>query len=410
MNKNLLRNFSWRTIQIFVKQGVSLLIFGLAFIFLDKNQFGIYSYYLAIAFFVSMFCDFGISTSVSKYASSFFHTDLIKFKKLAANSLIMVLFPSLLLVSLLFIFGRYIWQENYFYILLLTPLIIFSPVTSVLDGLYRGVKRFKELTKMTTYSAIFSLPIIFFLVREYGLIGALLAQDFFYIILFLVLYRNYDGIEWKVDLSIIREVGGYAFVFGLAVLGYYLFSRIDIIVLGQYGFFPQIATYELLNKIFIVPLTAFSILGQVIAPDFTEIYSKSEYSKLLESYKKYFIITSIFSIFVAIVLYLLIPALIQLFIPNYYDENLTNLIFPCAILYALQFMAAPINSGIVVSTGYAKLMTYMNLVIGIMNLLLCYIFIEYYGYVGVLYATVISNYIGYFVLQLRFYNILKKKI
>src|SRR3989344_3026325 len=144
-HKETIDNFIWRSLQIFGKQGISFLIFILSAKLLIPYEFGIYNYVLAIIFFFIMFGDFGISTATSKYVAEYNVTDKEKLKSILFNSGVLILGLTIIITIITLIFGKLYLQDKYIYVLYLLPIIFLAPMTSLYDGIYRGLKKFKQL-------------------------------------------------------------------------------------------------------------------------------------------------------------------------------------------------------------------------------------------------------------------------
>ncbi|OGJ19905.1 hypothetical protein A3K73_08100 [Candidatus Pacearchaeota archaeon RBG_13_36_9] len=398
-HKETIHNFTWRSLQIFGKQGITFIIFILAAKLLDPYTFGIYNYILAIVFFLVMFGDFGISTATSKYVAEYNVTDKEKLKSVLFSSGVLILALTIVISILTVIIGPYILGDKYVYVLYTLPLIFLMPLSSLYDGIYRGLKRFKQLAIISLIIGLISLSFVYILIKQYGLIGALISQNLFYLILVVGLGVGYREIKIKVNPQVMREIGKYSFAFGVAILGYYLFSRVGVIILGYYNYIEEIAVYELLNKLLIILLIPFQILAMVVAPNFTEYYAKKNYRLILSKFKKYFIIFLLASIIFAILSYLILPSIILIFFNEYYNKILFALLIPVIFIYTSLVYCTVINTGIIISTGYAKIMAYSNVFIGIFNVFLSIILINYLGFIGVIYSTLILH-----ILAITFYH------
>jgi len=406
-HKETIHNFIWRLLQVFGKQGITILIFILCAKLLAPYDFGIYNYVLAIIFFLIMFGDFGISTATSKYVAEYNTTNKEKLKAVLFNSGIIILGITILITVLTLIIGPLYLKDKYIYVFYLLPLVFLAPMTSLYDGIYRGLKKFKQLAIISTIIGFISIFFVYFLIKEYGLIGALVSQNLFYLILLIGLGLGYRDFNFKLNKQVIKEIGSYSFVYGLATLGYFLFSRVDILILGHYNYIDEIAVYELLNKIFLVLLMPFTILGQIMAPNYSERSAKKEYSLIKWRYKTIVKKSILISLISLIILAFIVPTTIRFWFSEYYSETFILIFYPTLIIYSISFFNAPINAGIIVSTGYAKLMSAMNIYLGVFNAILSIVLLKIVGFIGVIYATVISLIIGTSILQIRFYKILK---
>jgi O-antigen/teichoic acid export membrane protein len=409
-HKETIHNFGWRSLQIFGKQGITFLIFILAAKMLSPHLFGIYNYVLAIIFFLIMFGDFGISTATSKYVAEYNVTDKDKLKAVLFNSGIIIFGLTLIITLLTLLFGKFYLGDKYLYVLYLLPLLFLSPMTSLYDGIYRGLKKFKQLAITSTIVGLLSLSFVYILIEQYGLIGALVAQNLFYFILFLALAFGYRELHFKINLGVMREIGNYAFIYGIAVIGYYLFARIDILILGHFGHINEIAIYELINKLFMILIIPFAIIGQVVAPNFSRDYKLRRYKTIYSKLKKYTLFFIVIAVLLSVLLYFIFPPLIKIFFVDYYG-HIFNKIFPLVlIIFMIHVSASTVDHGIIIPTGYAKLMSCLYLILGTFNLILSLILLNIFGFIGVIYSTLISMTIMAVGLRMGYFRKIRKLI
>lgn len=406
-NTDVIQNYLWRTLQVFGKQGTSFVIFLIATNFLTKTDMGIYNYIISFITLLSIFADLGVSTATSKYVAEYAVTSQKKLRRVLFNSASMILLLTIATSIVTFIFGRTWLGDNYQYFVYSLPILALSPLTSLYDGIYRGEKKFKELAiyavGVGVVATLLSIPII----NNYGLNGAIIAQIVLYAALLIIMAAQYRDFEMKFDKVVIKEIFSYSLAFGIATIGFYLFSRVNLVILGQYGFFEEIAYYELLNKIFYISLLPFTILGQVIAPYITQIFAKKDYTRVLDTYKKTVAVMLVLSVLFFLCSIFLAPIGVNLFAPEYYGGPMWILLIPMALVYAGLIFGAPINSGIIVATGYAGISTWLNVITGIVNVALSIWLIDRMGYVGSVYAMLISQSVAIVVLNSIYYRKIK---
>lgn len=403
------KDFIWRIIFTFAKQGIVLYIFVLTAKSLDIQSFGSYNYVLSAIFFLILLCDFGVSTATSKYVAQYHATENEKLKQVVFNALVMVCAFVVLAGAIIAFLGPLYFQERYIYFLYFSPLIFLVPATSIYDGVYRGLKRFREGALIATgvgFLFLFIAPILIF---NFGMVGSILSQDLFYTVLFILFVIVYKNFHVRFNFTIIKEIGKYSLLYGLAVLSYQIFARIDVLFLGHYGYFEQIATYELLNKIFSVLVIPFTLLGQVLAPRFTELfYAKKDYKKIYLSLQRYTLIFLAGSITVASICYILIPWITARFFPAYVNAHFNGIFVVSLLIFTINIATATIDHGMIVATGYAKLMTWLYSALAIVNLGLNVFAVKYFGYMGILYATLICVILMVVGLRVLFFLELRK--
>lgn len=402
-NKEITHNFIWRALQIIGKQGITFYIFILCAKILSPYDFGIYNYSLTVVYFLIMFGDFGISTATSKYVSEYNIINKEKLKSILFNSGIIILILTILITVLTLTIGPGYLKEKYIYVLYLLPLIFLAPMTSLYDGIYRGLKKFKRLALISLITGAFSIGFIYFFVQNYGLIGALIIQNIFYLVLLVSLGFGYREFNFKFDKDTVKNIVVYGFTFGLAMMGYYLFSRIGVLILGYYNYINEIAVYELLNKIFIIILMPLTVIGTVVAPNFTEYYIQKKYELILLKFKKYFIIFFVLAIIFTFLSYLILPLIFSVFLKEYYNSLFSVMLIPVTIFYSSLVYGTVINIGIIIATGHVKIMSYSNIILGVGNVILSLILINYFGFMTVIYATLIFHMISIIFCHTAYY-------
>ncbi|HII00169.1 TPA: oligosaccharide flippase family protein [Methanosarcinaceae archaeon] len=403
-HKETIHNFTWRFLQIFGKQGISFFIFILCAKLLTPYDFGIYNYTLAIIFFLIIFGDFGISTATSKYVAEYNATDKNKLKLVLFNSLILTIGLGTVVTLLVILFGSYILNDKYIYVIYALPMLFLAPISSLYDGIFRGLKRFKELAIITFSIGLLSIVFVYLLVKNYGLIGALISQSLFYLVLVLALFILYGNLCFQFDRQLIKIIFNYSLVIGISSIAYFLYSRVDIIVLGYYGYVEEIGYYELINKGFELMFLPFALLAQVVAPDITTYFSKKEYSKVRTKFN--FFTKSIIpiAILMAILFYLIFPLIIKVFLAEYYVEEMLIAIFILSFLIPAKIWGVFQTQSFIVATGFAKIVAITTFLGGIFNVILDIIFINLIGFTGVFWVTLAIHSTSIFFVTVWFRN------
>lgn len=403
--KDIIHDYFWRALQIFGKEGVTFFIFIISAKFLIPIDFGRYNYLMAVVFFLILFGDFGISTATSKFIAQYHETDKDRFKMVLFNSALVIATISLLVVFLTLLFGRAFLKENYTFVIYLLPLAFLAPMTSLFDGIYRGLKRFRELTVISLCIGIPFLFITVLLIKSMGLVGALLAQDLFYLLLLLALSAFYREWHFKLHKATMIEIAKYSLIIGITTLGYFLFTRINVILLGRLGYIVQIGYYEIINKMFAILLIPYTILSQVLAPRVTRLVARGETGELVAEYKKYLFFSAASASLLAAVVYFSFPLAAKLFLPGYDSQEIGKILSFLLIILVTQSASSVASVGFSTASGHAKLNMYFLMVFGVLNVILTTIFINLFGFWGVIYSTVLikaSSDIGFMYTYYRY--------
>lgn len=406
-HKETINNFIWRALQILGQNGITFLIFILCAKFLSPYNFGIYNYALAIIFFLIIFGDFGISTATSKYVAEYNVTNKDKLKSVLFNSEIIIFGLSILITILTLIFGSSYLKDKYLYVLWLLPIVFLAPMTSLYDGIYRGLKKFKQLALISIITTIILLPFVYFLIEQWGLIGALIVQNLFYLILLFVLALGYREFHFKFNKEVIKEVGKYSIIVGIANLGYFIFTGINVLILGHFGFITEIGYYQIINKIFMILIIPFTILSQIIAPNITKLYSQNKIKEIKAKYIKYTLFSLIISIILAILTWLLFPIILKIFLNKYNNSIIILSMNLLLIVLVSQCVGTTVAVGFSTASGNAKLNMYWLLFFGALNIILSILLVKSLGFMGIIYSTIIIKFscditfIGYYYIKLR---------
>jgi O-antigen/teichoic acid export membrane protein len=402
-------NVFWRGLQLAVKDGVSFIIFILAAKLLSPYEFGVYNYVLAVIFFLILFGDFGISVAASKYVAEYQATDTDKLKYVLFNSGLVILALTVLVTAGTLLFGRHFLQDKYIYVLYTLPMIFLAPMTSLYDGIYRGLKKFRQLALLSTGVSVISLSFIYLLVRQFGLTGAILSQNLYYLFLFLTLAFCYRDCLFKLNREILKSVGLYALIIGIIHVSAFLYTRVDILVLGSFDLIVEIGYYEIVNKVLLLMQLPFLVYAQVQAPNIVASYCRGGSFMVLGKLTSYITYTTAISLLLAVLLGLMIPWILRCFLVEYYLPGVIWILYIFLFLFIFQNVSNLVGNTFIISTGHARINMINIIVFGILNLILDILLVRYYGYMGIAYAKLLVVILGSLSLIILYWHTLKKK-
>src|SRR5690606_1248987 len=136
--------------------------------FLTKGEMGIYNYMSSVLFLMIAFADFGISTATSKYVAQYNTISKEKVGRVLFNSGLVIFLVSMLVILFMAIYAKSIFSEYYIYLYYALPFIFIYPLTSLLDGIYRGLKKFKTLAIVSICTGVLGILSSYILVTTYG--------------------------------------------------------------------------------------------------------------------------------------------------------------------------------------------------------------------------------------------------
>lgn len=408
-HRETILNVFWRGLQLTVKDGVSFVIFILAAKFLNPYEFGVYNYVLAVIFFLILFGDFGISVAASKFVAEYQATDPEKLKYVLFNAGLVILTLTILVTSGTLLFGPRFLQDKYLYVLYILPMMFLAPMTSLYDGIYRGLKKFRQLALLSTGVSLISLGFIYFLIRKYGLTGALISQNLFYLFLFLTLALGYRDCLFRPKREILKSVGFYALIIGVIHVSAFLYTRVDILVLGAFDLIVEIGYYEIVNKVLMLMQLPFLVFAQVQAPDMVASYCREGSPVILRKLTSYIAYATAVSLLLAILLGLAVPWVLRHFLTEYDQPGVIQILYIFLFLFIFQNVSNLVGNTFIISTNHARINMINIIVFGILNLLLDILLVRHYGYMGIAYAKLLVVILGSLSLIILYRHALKKK-
>lgn len=272
-------------------------------------------------------------------------------------------------------FGNLIVGDKYIYILYLLPACFFAPLSALYDGIYRGLKKFKQLSHISFFTGIFGLVSIPPLIELYGLTGALISQDIFYGVLLFFLMIYFRDFHIKFDFSLMKKIGIYAFLVGLINIGYYLYIRTDILIFGHRGLIKEISYYDLAARLFVFLQFPIAILGTVIAPQTSGKFAENKILRIDMSFIKVLFFLFFCGLLLASVVYAGISLFIQIFLPHYDPFFFRTVLSSLLILLPFRYVSVYLESGYMIPGDMAGFLALSTLIGGALNTILVSMFI-----------------------------------
>lgn len=386
-------DFAWRSVQIYLKEGAVFLLFLLAVKLLLPEQFGLYSYVSSFAYFFILMGDFGISATTAKLVAEregqVDGEGRSALDSIFTSSLIGVLALSALSLTAALGIGYFFLGPNLSLLWYLAPSIVLAPLASFFDGYYRGQRKFKLLSSFSIAAFVVFALSAAWLVFTYGLIGALISQNIFYAAFLLATLVAQKCVDFHIDPAVVRELIHYSLIVGLGSVGYFLFTKIDIVILGKFGYLVEAANYELTTKIFSIGIISFSVFGQVIAPYLIKLQSDPVALKAKIALYRARVITG--AVLVTLLAALIIPLAVSYFLPAYYTPAFLTGFMILALVLPFDLWAVVQRQGMLVPLGLASVVTVSTLVGGVLNVLLDVALIYWVGAIGVFASTVVIH-------------------
>jgi len=393
----------WRTLQVISEVVVQSFIFFFVAKWLDPRDFGLYSLITAIVYFFRIFSDFGFSRSSSKYlAENFAKGEKGNPKSIILASLLLS-FVFLTVVCLIYVgtaglIGKLEHDEQLSSLIIFsTPFLFFATLFLLLDGLFRGARSIKPLAIIDITSKIlqFSLLILFIGFFDYGVKGAIagitIGYIWFAIVGLIYLIRKiYRPIKEHLDLKpAVKNVLTYGFTNGMMALAIFLYTRIDILILGYFYEASEVGKYNFAIGIINLPFFFLAAYAAVVAPVITREHTLDNSSSLQRIFTRSVSITAYLMLFLNLGIFLFSGPAIHALFPKY--ENSVILLQILSFSLILRGLGLIAGHAFLVPTGNASINTKILIVGAVLNTLLDLIFIPKYGALGSVIVTIIVH-------------------
>lgn len=231
---------------------------------------------------------------------------------------------------------NYDFSYNIFFLLIFASTLLINLILTFIESYFIGIKSLKTYFKSVIISALFYLPLSYFLGYKYGIIGVFLAFLGHYIIQFLYIYlkeghsfNKREVIDIKNDL---KQLYTFSFPIGIGELLVILTAFYTSIVLIKNASFEDLGLYNVAMRMVMFIVFIPNLLNNILLSYFT-ISSNKE--KLL--FKTVFL-NLILSGIVGLVFYAFSKQIFAL-IGGYFEENL-NEVFINLILGILPFCSS----------------------------------------------------------------------
>lgn len=376
-----------RFFQLSLKGFLSLFILFITAKYISSYDFGIFNYLLSIIILFTFLSDFGISNSVSRYTAEYLHTKPSILNNLLPTMILTVVVISTVISFIIIFINFFINDASLSFLPLFLPSIYFIPISSVIDGFYRGLSRFNKLafTQLIVFLIILpsSIPILYW----GGFIGAIVLFNLMNFTHLLFLFIFNDRFIFKPLFSLLRPVLLYSTVIGVSNIAYFLYTRIDIIILEHFGYILEIGYYSIIDRLFLVLFMPAVAIGQALSPNISMLFFKKDIIQINNLFLKYFIFSIMLSSFIVISVVFLFPFFMSNFLPDYFNHIFTSIFYVLLFLIPFKIWGAFLVHGFITPLGYFKITTILTLLGGILNIIFDYISIIRYGVIGVFYTT-----------------------
>lgn len=393
-----------KSLRVLLLRGLGVLfLFGVTLLITNRfpeSLVGAYDVSRAFLFVFGTFCLLGMNQSVIYYSGVFAAKDSLgSIKSLYRKMLGILVVTSALgfgIVALLpadWIDAFY--NKPVYGLLLKTSLVVlFYGLTMLNIEIYRALRKFEmsEVIRNVLRYLFFLIGLVFidqmghheslvdlFLVN-FVLIGLLTSM-----MVYVTLSRTEKPVEvFHVSLpAIIRR----SFPMSISFMCFLLMQSVDIILIGKFMDFKQVAFYSVAVKLTTIVVLVLSSVNAVFAPKIAELFAGQKMKELRKEIRRVTRMIFVITMPIVLLISLFSDQLLSFFGPGYTASSSA-----LRILLVAQVLNAACGSvGVFMNmTGDQKTFRNIVLIALLGNLLLNWIFIPQYGLVGAASATAVS--------------------
>lgn len=402
-DKSIVRN----SLFLFIAQ-MFLSIFTLASSILIARNIGPYvtgqyTYLIWIGSTFTALGTLGIPNALIKFIAEYSESSKGNIAKLIAGNLllsstILGLITAIILAVLTFFhFFPNNTQTIFFYMIALT--IPLTTLSASIEAAFSGNRRYSSsmnavfITSPITFLGL--LIVLYYMPTLQGLVMYYVASSLFSVAVDILLAKRNIEISFvKLPKKVSRTILNYVFVVsGILLLDQIVWNRSEVIFLGHYSTPQQVAFYSLSYSITASVMTLFpgSIIGALM-PHVAALQGIQNTKEIISSYQKAVK-------YIGLIVALIIGGSIALatpFVYTIYGANYSQMIPVFRILIITSGIASVGSVAITILYGTTQQKTILKigLILSLLNLLLDFAIIPYFGAVGASVANGVSQTLG----------------
>ena len=361
--------------------------------YLGANDFGKYSFVLAYLFFFSVLTLLGINKIVVREISK----DKTIQERIIGNVLsirlllsIAAIIPALIIINLL----NYPFDTKVLvYIMSIT--LLFLSIRATYASVFEARLRMEYSALANFVEAIVSLililSIIFFKGDLIHIMGALVISNISNLLVTFFFSRRFVKPKFEFDFVYAKKILGASIPVGLAIVFRSIYYRIDVLMLSLMKTYAAVgyysAAYALIAALDIIPRAIMFSIFPLMSR-----YSVSSRESLEISYEKSFRLILMISLPIAVMIALFSEDIILLI---YGSKFLPSSLALSTLIWSIIFLFMNILfANLIISMGKERMTAYTAGIMALVNIILNYLLIPQYSYVGASVATVFTEALG----------------
>jgi len=390
----------WKFTNIAISGGLQFPIAWVLTKLVIPEEYGLYVLVLSILAFVQIFAELGVPLSASRYLTESCQKGRGALNVVRAST--GIAFCSGLFFSIvIFVFSEKAAEiSGYMQISPLlriaAGLVILTNMNRLGEELFKGVHEFRIPSVIYCLTKPLQLVLICLFVISTGkisgaLMAILLASALTTLLMVTQFYRKYYK-TFQLSGDDIFFPAGKIFFYGMPIMiggvSYFLYTKIDVILLGRLADAREIAVYNVADMVFLIPLVLIAAIVSVTSPHITKEFSAGNSSRIQELFTRVQSLVFFLMIPFSVSMLILSGPFIRIFFPEYHEAIvLLRILAPLLLIKAI----GQVTGGFMISMGRAKLLAYWAVIGAILNIILDLLLIPHYKALGAVIGTAVIH-------------------
>lgn len=386
--------------------------------YLGKESFGQYSLIRNTISTFEIYTNFGLAPTATKSISE----NKLNDNLILSNTIKSILFITIVVTLILSLF-IYVTSDvislNYFKdeslsLMLKCGILILigSSILSITSSILVGFEIYKSILKTTIYSSLVSLPIFFYLILQYKLIGSLIAIGIYFLIdsFFKFLYIKKYLLDYNIHfikketIYSILKFSFPLFLSALFMLPAIWYSKILLLKLGFT--YLDIASFEASFQWLTIIIIVTGAVTNISLPIFSTLFKNSTRKELTNALILNLSINLLISLLMTIIIIFMAKYIMMLYGNDFLDDNILLIILTISSIF--MSLIGVLNK-FLISINKRWYILFISIIWTIAFLIYCFMLIPENGAKGLAYAYLYSYIVTFFLYLVSVFYLNKKE-
>lgn len=287
-------------------------------------------------------------------------------------------------------------------VIVLVLLLISGIINSFLSTFYSVFRAYEKMEYEGIFSFLNSFLRAILGMTAIGLgaglkgiiLGLLIADVFSFLCTAYLIHNKFNKMEFGFDLGAIKHILRACIPFGISAVIVIVFINTDTLMIAKLQGEEAVGWYSAANKILMTLLLIPAMYMNAVFPVLSRL-SVSSQESLRQTYQKSFSYLLMLALPIAVGGFLVSDQVILLI----YGEKFYNsiMVFQVMVWVTMFSFVGYINGATLNATGREKLFVKISSIGTFANIILDYVLIKRFGYIGACYGTLVLSFIGFII-------------